>query len=305
MIATIAAQQILALRRQRIFVALLGMFLTMTALAGVLGWSSHNTIIRVYNEAVKLLASNGQPAPPNPFLLKPRLSLISNMVVYIPLLGAMLALVLGHLSMADDEGLGLGRLIFSRPVSRATYVAGKIVGATQAIGAILAVSFLVSAASLALINRSLPGGGDLVRLGLFYGLSWLYLVMFVLIGMLTVLATRRRSLALLSALGVWLVITFAVPQFTSGLRPTASLNPIIDPVTASQPFFKVTALARPYSVAEQYKEASGRILATAAAEPIQQTVQRVFPIAGLLLLSALSVFGLAEGHDFSRSTSGE
>jgi ABC-type transport system involved in multi-copper enzyme maturation permease subunit len=248
-IGAIASQQVLALRRQKSFLAALGMFMAMTAVAGILGWSSHNTIVRVYDEAVRLLAADGRPAPPNPFVLKPTLSMLSNMVVYVPFLGALLAIVLGHLSLADDEADGLGRLIFSRQVSRGTYMVGKLIAACAVLGVVVVAAFMVSTASLLVVNHSVPAAGDIGRLSLFYGLSWLYLLMFALIGMVAVLATRRRSLALLSAIGAWLVVTFVVPQFTSGLRPTSSLNPIIDPVSTSQRFFQITSLARPFSVA--------------------------------------------------------
>jgi ABC-type transport system involved in multi-copper enzyme maturation permease subunit len=304
-IALIAAQEIQSLRRQRVFLWILGILMTMTVLAGVLGWSSHQTITRVYDEATRMLAAEGKPAPPNPFLLKPKLSLLSNMVVYIPLLGALLALVLGHLSVAEDEEQGIGRLIFSRRVTRTGYLMGRLFGAALVLSAVLAVGALVSAVSLGLIDGSVPAGGDLGRIVLFYGLSWLYLMVFVLIGTVTVLWSRRRSLGLLSALGAWLVITFAVPQFTSGLHPSASLNPIIDPVGTTQTFFRITAAIRPLSVVEQYKEASGRILATAASEPAWHTAGRILPIAGLLLVLALIAVVLMWRHDFSRSGSGE
>lgn len=305
MIAVIARNQIRQLGRQRIFVALLGMFLIMTAVAGLLGWSSHNTIVRIYGEAVKLLASTGQPAPPNPFLLKPELSLISNMVVYIPLLGALLALVLGHLSLADDEADGLGRLIFSRQVSRSDYLVGKVAGASLVLAVVSVFGVLVSGISLALVNQAIPSAGTLGRLGLFYVLSWLYLLVFVFVGIVTVLITRRRSLALLSAMGTWLVITFVVPQFTSGLRPTSSLNPIVDPVSTSTGFFKLTAYVRPFSVAEQYKAASGQILATATADSAWQTMQHVWSIVGLIVALAWAASALVRHHDFSRSSNGE
>lgn len=305
MIATIATQQVVSLRRQRVFTALLATLLTMTALAGVIGWLSHNTIVRVYDEAVRILAADNKPAPPNPFALKPTLSLLSNMAIYIPLIGALLALVLGHLSLVDDQTSGLGRLIFSRQVSRTSYVLGKMVGAAAVLGAIIAASLVVSTVSLFLVNRNLPSVGDLARLSVFYGLSWLYLMVFALVGMVTVLVTRRRSLALLGALGVWLVVTFAVPQFTSGLRPTSSLNPVSDPVSTSQPFFRVTARARPFSVSEQYKEASARILGTATAEPASDTARRVLPIAASLAGLGLLTTGLVRRHDYSRGASDE
>ncbi len=305
MISVVAGHQIRSLRRQRTFVGLLGIVLAMTALAGLLGWSSHTTIVRVYDEAVRLLASEGKPAPPNPFLLQPKLSLLSNMVVYIPLLGALLAVVLGHLSVADDEELGIGRLVFTRPITRADYLAGKLSGSALVLATILGLSAVVGAASLALIDGAVPASGDLGRIVLFYGLSWLYLMVFVLVGMMTVLVNRRRSLALLSAIGVWLVITFAVPQFTSGLHPSASLNPIADPVSTSQAFFRITGVVRPISIVEQYKAAAAHILNTVAAEPIWHTIGRVAPIAGLLALLGLAAFALMQRHDFSRSNNGE
>ncbi|MGA9596830.1 MAG: ABC transporter permease subunit [Acidimicrobiia bacterium] len=305
MIATVARQQLLSLRRQRVFLATLGMFVAMTAAAGILGWSSHNTIVRVYDQAVRLLAAKGQPAPPNPFLLKPELSLLSNMVIYVPMLGALLALLVGHLSLADDEITGLGRLIFSRRMSRAGYATGKIVAAAVALGVIVLVAMGLSIVSLLVANGALPGLAALGRLGLFYALSWLYLMVFALIGMTAALLSRRRSLGLLSAMGAWLVITFAIPQFTSGVRPTASLNPIVDPAGTSQRFFQITARARPISIAEQYKWASGHILVTAPAEPAWQTVLRAVPILFAAALLALAVVALVRRHDFSRSSNGE
>jgi ABC-type transport system involved in multi-copper enzyme maturation permease subunit len=304
-IALVAAHQIRSLRRQQVFLWVFGMLLTMTALAGVLGWLSHQTITRVYDDAVRMLASEGKPAPPNPFLLKPKLSLLSNMVVYIPLLGALLALVLGHLSVAEDEEQGIGRLIFSRPITRTGYLMGRLAGSALVLTAVLAVSVLVSALSLGLIDGSVPAGSDLGRIVLFYGLSWLYLMVFVLIGMVTVLVTQRRSLGLLAALGAWLAITFGVPQFTSGLHPSASLNPIVDPVGTTQTFFRITAALRPLSAVEQYKEASGRILAITASESAWHTTGRILPIAGLLVALALVAVALARRHDFSRSGNGE
>lgn len=305
MIATIAKHQLLLLRRQQIFLGMLCILLVMTAVAGLLGWSSHHTIVRVYDDAKQLLANAGKPAPPNPFLLTPPLSLLSNMMVYIPLLGALLALVLGHLSMIDDQTDGTGRLVFSRPITRTTYVAGKMMSAAAALAAIIVASWLLSALSLVIVHRSIPSVNELGRLTLFYGLSWMYLIAFALIGMVMVVVAKRRSLALLSAVGVWLVVTFVIPQFTSGLRPSASLNPITDPVSTSQRFFAVTAKARPFSIVEQYKGASGRILQTTNTEPVMDTIRRVLPLVVLLIGLVIAIIRLVQRHDFSRSASNE
>jgi ABC-type transport system involved in multi-copper enzyme maturation permease subunit len=234
-----------------------------------------------------MLAIEGKPAPPNPFDVKPRLSLLSNMTIYIPLIGALLAIVVGHLAIVSDRAAGSVRLIFSRPVRRSTYLWGKLAGIGGALLVILATSFLLSVVSLAIVNNSPPTAVELGRLVLFFILSLAYMVLFALIGMATALVVRSRSLGLLVALGIWMIVTFMVPQFTSGLRPTASLNPIVDPVSTSQLFFRVTAYLRPLSISEQYRAASAAILQTAPDGATSNSLLQVLPIAVLLVFLGL------------------
>ncbi len=301
MISVVARQQLVAFARQRMLTVSVAVLAGFAALAGILGWASHRTIIGIYDESVKLLATRGQAAPPNPFLLKPTLSMLSNEMIYITMIGALVAIVIGHLAVADDGSSGVGRLVFTRPISRTRYTAGK----TAAIGALLALglaaSYVVSVASLTIVDR-FPTGGDLTRLAGFYLLAWLYLMVFALVGAVTVLITERRSLGFLTAIGVWLTVTFAVPQFTSGLRPSQSLNPIVDPVSTNQTLFRITSYARPYSIAEQFKEAAGRVLATAAPEPAVDTWLRIAPILGAVLVLGALIWQLITRHDYSRSS---
>jgi ABC-type transport system involved in multi-copper enzyme maturation permease subunit len=152
------------------------------------------------------------------------------------------------------------------------------------------------------VNRAFPSGGDVARLLAFFAFSWVYLMLFALIGMLSLLVMRRRSLGLLSAMGAWLVITFVVPQFTSGLRPSQSLNPIVDPISTSQTFFKITSKARPFSLAEQFKAVSGRILATTPQETVGHTIIRALPILLGSFVLAMAVAGLINVHDYARSS---
>ena len=101
------------------------------------------------------------------------------------------------------------------------------------------------------------------------------------------------------------MMTFVVPQFTSGLRPSQSLNPIVDPISTSQTFFRLTSRGRPFSVAEQFKQASGRILRTGPSEPIWNTLVRTVPIIGLLLVLFLLAVALVRRHEFVRSDARE
>ncbi len=305
MIATIAAQQVQSLRRRRVFGAFVGIVAAMTALAGGIGWSSHATIVRVYDDAARLLAAEGKGAPPNPFEQVPTLSLLSNLAIYITLIGALLAIIVGHVSLADDQTGGVGRLIFSRSISRTSYLAGKLTGAAVVVAAAAGASMAISIVALRVANGAFPSVGELGRLAGFFGLSWLYLMVFVLIGMVTVLATSRRSLALLVALGAWLVIAFALPQFTSGLRPTTSLNPVTDPASTSQTFFQVTAHARPASIAEQYKTAAAQILDTTTTPLTTGPGWRIVPLAAALAALIAVAALLVRRHDYAEASTDE
>lgn len=305
MIGVVAAQQLTVLRRQHTVVTVVAVLVAVTVLAGVLGWSSAATITRVYDQAVLLLASQGRPAPPDPLGLKPPLSLLSNMTIYVPVVGALLAIVVGHLSLSDEQTSGVARLLHSRSLTRRDYLLGKLAAVSGLLTVALAASLVVAVVSLVVVNARFPSPSQLLSLLGFYGLSLLYLVMFALVAMVAVLLTRRRSMALLSALGVWLVVTFVVPQFTSGLRPTASLNPLSVPTGTSQTFFDITSRVRFLSLSEDFKDASGRVLATGAGQPATATVGQVVP----LLVVAAALTGLAlvlvRRHDYSRSAADE
>jgi ABC-type transport system involved in multi-copper enzyme maturation permease subunit len=296
----IARQQMRSLARRQTFVLMLAVLLLMTAVSGYIGWSSHETIIRVYDETVRTLTAAGKTAPPNPFEAKPRLAVLNNMIIYVPLIGALLAIVIGHLSVMDDRNAGVNRVIFSRPLTRGAYLRGKLAGVTAAVAIIMAACLALSVVAVALINSGIPTGGELVRLTVFYVLSGAYLMVFVLIGMIAALLLRSQSMALLAAVAVWVLVTFATPQLTSGLRPVASLNPVTDPVTvSSSPFFKVTSKAKPISVGEQYKALGTQLLTEGSHAQAADTVAKVAPIAGLALLLTGWAGWLVTRHDFS------
>ena len=297
----IARQQLLMLTRRRTFILMLGVLLLMTALSGFIGWSSHATIIRVYDETVRTLATAGKPAPPNPFAAKPRLALLNNMIIYLPLIGALVAIVIGHISVMADRQAGVTPAIFSRPVRRAAYFWGKASASAIAVAAIMVACLGLSVIALTLINSGLPTGGEFVRLALFYGLSGLYLMLFVLVGAIAALLMRSQSMALFVAVAAWVLVTFATPQFTSGLRPVASLNPVADPVkTTNSAFFRATSKAKPISVGEQYKALSSRILTAGSHFEVARTTRQVAPIAIFVLLLGGWTSLLVRRHDFSQ-----
>lgn len=299
----IARQHVRALSRSYTFLLILAVLLLMTAVSGLIGWSSHATIIRVYDETVRTLAAAGKSAPPNPFAAKPRLALLDNMIIYIPLIGALMAIVIGHMSVTVDRQAGVTRVIFSRPVQRSSYFWGKLAGSAFAGAAIMVACLGLSVLSLTLINSGFPTASEFLRLTLFFALSGVYLLLFVLIGTVAALLIRSQSLALFAAVAVWVLVTFATPQFTSGLRPVASLNPVTDPATVSRStFFKATSKAKPIAVNEQYKALSTRILTEGSSAQPGKTSAELAPIAFFIVLVGGWANLLIRRRDFSEET---
>jgi ABC-type transport system involved in multi-copper enzyme maturation permease subunit len=271
----------------------------MTALAGVIGWSSHQTISRVYDEASRYVAAQGHAAPPNPFLQKPALDLLANMEIYVPLIGALLALVVGHAVLADETTDGVGRLVFSRPVSRRSYVLGKLTAVVATLGLTVGLCGLLSVAEVSLVNGRLLTAVEVARVAGFFAVSWLYLLVFALVGMASVVLTGRRPLGLLVALGTWLLVTFTLPEFISGLHPVASLNPVSAPAGTSQQLFAVTSHVAPVSIFERYKEVSAQLLQLGPS-PSVTVVSWLLPfLAAALGLVAVTAVAVTR-HDFSR-----
>jgi ABC-type transport system involved in multi-copper enzyme maturation permease subunit len=304
--AVIARQHLRLLSRSQTFLLMLVVLLGMTALSGLIGWSSHATILRVYDETVRTLTAAGKPAPPNPFAYKPRLSLLNNMIIYIPLIGALLAIVIGNIGVTGDRQAGVTRVIFSRPVRRSYYFWGKVAGSAIAGAAIMVACLALSVIGLTLINHGFPTASELARLTAFYALSGLYLLLFALVGMVAALLTRSQSLGLFAAVAVWALVTFATPQFTSGLRPVASLNPVTDPVAVSHSgFFRVTSKAKPLAVNEQYKALSTRLLSQGndvVRAGTGKTAAQLAPIVLFVVLLGSWANRLIKRRDFSEET---
>jgi len=304
--ALIARQQLRLLSRSHTFLLMLVVLLGMTALSGFIGWSSHATILRVYDETVRTLTAAGKPAPPNPFAYKPRLSLLNNMTIYVPLIGALLAIVIGNMSITGDRQAGVTGIIFSRPVRRSSYFWGKVAGSAVAGAAIMIACLLLSVVGLTLINQGPPTMPELVRLTLFYALSGLYLLLFALIGLVAALLTSSRSLGLFAAVAVWALITFATPQFTSGLRPVASLNPVTDTSSISHSaFFRITSKTKPLAVNEQYKALSTRLLSQGndvLHTGLGTSAAQLAPVLFFVALLGAWANRLIARHDFSDET---
>jgi hypothetical protein len=280
---------------------MLAVLLGMTALSGFIGWSSHSTISRVYDETVRTFAAAGKPAPPNPFAYKPRLSLLNNMTIYVrpvppssyfwgkiggsalagaaimatclalsaigltlasydfkaqvadytayvqqakaagativaapqffplqllrgvieyvQIIGAVLAIGLGYLSVARERTGKTTPLILTRPVRTRELFLGRLLGAAALVTTILAVTAVISVVGIGVAGGRWLNGAELVKLAIVFGSAVIYMLLFYALG--TWLCARSRVVAngLVVALVIWLSVVLIIPQIGDTMDP--------------------------------------------------------------------------------------
>jgi ABC-2 type transport system permease protein len=297
-IYAIAKNEFKTLFKEKTFIILLIIFILMTLFSTYIGWSAKNTIINIYQETVKALSSEGAgEIPPNPFIGIPDLSILKNMIIYVFLIGSLLALVIGNNAFIRDRRSGVLRIVFSKHINKQSYIFGKIIGIFETLIIIIFVTFLLSLFSAILISGHFLTAFEVLKLSGFYSVSLIYLMIFAMAGLFFAINSSSESTALLVPIIIWVLITFVMPQITSALVPTALLNPTnIQAVSPHGNFFHIIQIiVRPFSISESYKEIGSILLETNSAVNTTSILQSKFQnISGLAVMFSylgISMFG--------------
>lgn len=254
--AATARHELRSAHRERLPQALLVVFLGMVAASSLIGWLTHRTVTQVWEQA----RADGLTRAPNPFTDVSSLYYAANVVIYVVLTGALLAIALGVTSALRGRASGTLDLVLSRPVDTRAYLAGKLAGTASWLGLVLVVAAIVNWLSIAVIRGGVLGAEDTLRLAGFYGLAWLFLAAFLVLGLLCGIHSRRETTALLVPIAAWSVLAFVVPQLGTAARPVSLLNPVPAPPTEGGVFSAVHTLFGPLSLTEQFKTVSGSVL---------------------------------------------
>lgn len=211
MIMEIAKKEITDAFKNKLFLIIIAMLLTLTVVSIVLGSLQVRIALDTYNTSIDFLKSLGKtdlPAMPN---LNP-MSASKGFVNYIGMVGALLAIVLGNTAISKEHKNGTLRLILTRGVFRDTFLNGKLVGNLLLLAGIILATALITLLSLIVIAGVTLTPDQGIRLGLFYLLSFLYLAFFMILSMGIAIISTKGSRALLITVIIWLVLAFVLPQ---------------------------------------------------------------------------------------------
>ncbi len=262
-VITIAIQEMKVLFRERVFFLLLGIFIVMTLASSFIGLIATTTTTSIYNSSVDFLHRSGaNNIPSNPLNALPALTNFRNVIVYIFLIGSLLAIVIGHRSFIRERKSGVLSILLTRPISPKTLFLGKVLGTCLALLSIIGITFVVSVFSSFLLPFQHLVLDDILRLFIFYALSFFYLLFFAFLGLFFAIKTKSESLALFVPVCVWVGISFVLPELVSGQTPTALLNPVTMSQTAPQgTFFAIMQqYLGPISISWHYTSFSSQLL---------------------------------------------
>ncbi len=262
-ILTIAMQEVKVLFRERVFFLLLSIFIIMTLASSFIGLIATATTTSIYNASVGFLQHNGvNNIPSNPLNALPALTNFRNVIVYIFLIGSLLAIVIGHRSFIRERKSGVLPLLLTRPISPKTLFMGKILGICMALFSIIGITFVISVISSLLLPFQHLVFDDILRLFIFYVLSFFYLLFFTFLGLLFAIRTKSESLALFIPVCIWVGISFVLPELVSGQTPTALLNPVtMDQTAPAGTFFALMSqYLGPISLGWHYTSFSSQLL---------------------------------------------
>lgn len=196
-------------------------FLLLTSLSSLIGWLTVRNVTRIYSDIVR----QGLTKAPNPFLKVPSLYYMRNCVIYIVLVGCLMAIVLGAQASLRDRKSSADSLIKTRNVNFLMRSLGQL-GAIGAILGGLEIAVLTSSlGTIWLIEGSFIDLSSLLHLLIFGVISWLLMFGVACIGFVAGLFARSEESALLYPFVGWAVITFTIPQIITSTHPVALLNP--------------------------------------------------------------------------------
>jgi len=132
-----------------------------------------------------------------------------------------LAIALTYDAISGERKRGTLRLIMSNPVPRDKLLTGKFLAALAALAFPLLLGAVISIAIVTVYGGISIGGDDLARIGAHLLLSIAYIAVFVLLGMIVSIVSRKSSSSLVILLLIWVCLVISIPGMA---RPVSVIS---------------------------------------------------------------------------------
>jgi len=295
----IAGKELRASFRNMEFLLIVGVFLLMSIVSVYIGSTTKNAEMRAYESIASSAANAGTEIPAAPVIYS--LAILKNLVEYIVMIGAILAIFLGYDVFQGERQGGTLRLLFTKPIPRRSIILGKLLGAGLVIGLLLTVTLFFNMALFAYYTGVLPNFEETLRVIVFLGIAFAYMMNFYTAALYISIKTRESSYGFLVMMVVWIFISFVVPQIAESQKSYAyAINNIAGTITQVPGETALSNAIGWLSPAVQFKFVGSDLLQTASetatiplgrllVAEIVKMIYLILPGIGLTLLSLREV----------------
>lgn len=204
--------------RSKIFayiLILLGVIIFTSLVVSVLVFDSQ---LKEYNNAVLDLKKIGKelttPAPK----LYP-LNLLRGVVNYIEIIGAVLGILLGHISISKERNTKALKLLLTRPITKKDIINGKILGNTFFVLSLMSGMAILIYFVIYILSGIFLSSTEVLKLALFAVVSTMYVMIFFMLSVFISLRQKSTAHALIITFIVWMVIVLILPQIGDTMDP--------------------------------------------------------------------------------------
>ncbi|MDD3062784.1 MAG: ABC transporter permease subunit [Massilibacteroides sp.] len=286
-ILTLAGKEMKTAFKDNIFIIITGLFVILSVISVYVGSSTKNAEMQAYQDIIQMLKSQGEtsfPAPPQIF----HLSVLSNIISYVSMIGAVVAIFLGFETFSGERVNGMLKLIAVRPVYRDQIVTGKLLGGGAVIGLLLGVILIFNITLFIVVSGMVPSISELVRLLLFFLLAFAYLMVFYITTMFVSIKTNDSAFGFLLMMIVWITVSFVLPQLADSQRSFAyALSATAQTVTQVPSDTVISKTIELFSPAAQFQNIGKNLLQvvpeTANASILSIILQQIGAIFEILI----------------------
>jgi ABC-type transport system involved in multi-copper enzyme maturation permease subunit len=206
----LAQHEFRAAVRSRTLFALFAVFILVTSASILIAAFAFKTKVIDYNvyKAAAQAAGATYIAAPQQFPLQ----LLRGAIEYVEIIGSIIAIALGYVSVAQARSNRTMQLVLSRPVRTYQLVMGRLLGATSIFAALVTVTGAVAYLSIGLISRMWLTSDEVVKLVVAYSTSIVYMLIFYCVGIVFTLRSRVPVNGLILGFATWLLIVMILPQ---------------------------------------------------------------------------------------------
>lgn len=209
-ILAIAQHEWRAASRTKMLGFLIVVLMAASTLSVLVAAAAHRAEVLDYRNYVDAAVAGGVTrVAPSP--LRP-LSLLRAPIEYLAVIGSIIAITFGHLSVARERTNRTQMLVAMRPVSTGERLVGTMLGASSVFTLLTLTSLITGVVAAGAVGGDWVGLPELGRVVLTLIATVIYMLVFYVVGNVATARSRVAATGLFIALLIWLVVVLVLPQ---------------------------------------------------------------------------------------------